>query len=109
MNVLESTMFTFSLLTLCLYIPRLTSLSFWKNKLSVVILHIALSNASAWASYKAYTGGVDMGDIAGAVGAFCWIFVSFQTWRKGQIPDHFTKPVPLDEDEWQHVVGRGKE
>lgn len=95
--------------TVAAYICRLTMLSVWDNRISIVALHASLAMASGWAGYHAFTDSLTAGDIVSLVGAVSWIIVSLPTWVGGVVPPHFnTRPRRLSRNECTKVYGGKK-
>jgi hypothetical protein len=104
-NILQSAVLLIAFVTMGFYIQRLVKLSLWHNSVWVVLLHFGLASAVAWAAYKAANDILEYGDVVGLLAAVCWIVISRETWIKGKPPEHFTKPMELDDHELPHVHG----
>lgn len=90
------------------YVCRLSMLSFRANKPAIVVMHMSLAVAVAWAAYHAFIGEAVLGDVASLIGAGCWIFISFKSWRGG-VPEHFhTRPSDLDNPIQLNQIGGGR-
>jgi hypothetical protein len=87
---------------------RLFMTSWRTTKAAIMVMHLALAVSVAWAAYHAWMQVGDMGDICSVIAALSWIIISYESWRHG-VPEHFSKPMELDDLDLYNVRGRGRQ
>lgn len=76
---------------------RLTMMSWWTHRPTVIGYHLSTAVACLWAGWRALDDRGELGDLMIALSALCWIGMSFPTWRHGPPQHTETRPAPLDE------------
>lgn len=79
-----------------------------ETKPSVFLQHALLALALFVSAVLNFTEFDDWSPAVMAAGVVAFFFFSVNRWRY-RAPDGTTKPAPLDEAQWQQVVGGAKE
>lgn len=105
MRIIELSLVLLSAVVALLYVCRL-NLFRKAARPWIRILHLSLAWSNLWSGYRIWIGEMDLSSVCAIVAALSWIVISYHTWKDG-LPEHFTKPMELDEADYVHVVGRG--
>ena len=105
--IAQNLLFIVSNFAVFCYVCRLSQMSWKTTKPSPLIMHLSFAIATVWAGYHGWFGVADLGDFCTVLGAIAWISISYKTWRHG-VPEHFSKPMELDEMNWGTVRERRK-
>lgn len=85
---------------------RLDKLRYGRHKLNIIAFHGALACSCGFAMFNAWQREAGALDLFVTIAALSWLWVSFATWRRGDVPRQFmTRPQDLSTTDLREVSG----